>query len=255
MASDEVLIRLKMVHKVTVASNLKAAGLHFNKTSSKAAITKTAETAKNDFNTEAMKYNECLLGAVVPHTGLSSLVIDGLTAFDSHIMFKRPTEVALRPFDTSYATFLLRSWVSISNETSCRDEYVAILDYLRTNHSSAFDLSSDFPDLIEFFIGLDFFQTRQHICYLFKLCCLCITSVSPQYPADTMSKIDTTDFQTRVADVVMPCQSYLSEVPGSLALCCTDENLDNFSLLSTSFGSSGHAPSYDPWTFVDNFGR
>ena len=36
MASDEFLIRLKMVHKVTVASNLKAAGLLFNKSSSKA---------------------------------------------------------------------------------------------------------------------------------------------------------------------------------------------------------------------------
>ena len=133
--------------------------------------------------------------------------------------------------------------------------FVSLLDHLRTNQSSAFNFSSGSPDLKEFFMGLDFFKAHQHICYLFKLCCQCITSFSPQYPAVTMGKIFITGFQNCIADVVMPCPNYLPEVPDSLALHCTDANLDKFFLVSTSFGSSSFAPDYDPWTFVDNFAR
>ena len=70
-----------------------------------------------------------------------------------------------------------------------------------------------------------------------------------------MGKIDTKGLQFRVADVVLPCQSYLSEVPDSVALCCSDVNLDKFSLLSASFGQSGFTPDYNPWTYWDILGR
>ena len=104
-------------------------------------------------------------------------------------------------------------------------------------------------------MGLDFLQTHEHLCYLFKLSCLCLTSVSPRYPAVVMGKVDTQGLQSRIADVVLPCQSYLSEVSDSLALCFTDVNLEKFSLLSASFGQSGLCFDYDPWAYVDNFGR
>ena len=65
-------------------------------------------------------------------------------------------EVALRHFDYLYSTFQLRSWVSASNESACRDEYVALLDYLRANHSIEFVSTSHPPDLIDFFYGLSF---------------------------------------------------------------------------------------------------
>ena len=225
---NEFLVRIKMINKVAAASNLKAAGLHFNKKSSKAVIYKTADSAKADFITSAKKYIEHLLGAVLKQTGLSSDIVKGLAALDPYNMLKRPTEVALRHFGILYSTFQLRFWVTGPNEASCRDEHLALLDYLRTKH--------------------------EHICYLFKLCSLCLTSVSPQYPAVVMGKIDTQGLQSLVADVVLPCQSYLPEVPDSFALCCTDANLDKFSLLSASLGQSGLSSDYDPWAYVDNFG-
>ena len=246
MDPDEFLIRLKMVHKVTSASNLKAAGLHFNKKSSKAAISATAETAKSDFISAAMKYNEFVLGEVLRHTGLSSDIVKCLAAFEPFIVLKRPVEVALRHFDTLFSTFQLRSWVSLSNEAVFRDEYVGLLDHLRTSHSSSFDLPDSSPDLIDFLMGLDFFQTHEYVSYLFRLCCLCVTSVSPQYPAVTMGKIDTTVLRSRMADVIFPCQSYLSEVPGSLVFCSSEASFDKFSLLSTSFGQTGASSDYDP---------
>ena len=71
-----------MTIKVIVASNLKAAGLHFKKKSSKVVIDKTAEATKADFTSSAKKYIEYLLGAVLQHPGLSLDIIRGLAAFD-----------------------------------------------------------------------------------------------------------------------------------------------------------------------------
>ena len=255
MDDEEFLIRLKIANKVTTASNLKAAGLHFNKKSSKAAISKTAETAQSDFVASAKEYVKFLLSGVLQHAGLNSDLTKGLAAFDPFILFKRPVEVALRHFDRLYSTFQLRSWVSASNKSVCRDEYVALLDHLRANYSSEFSSSSESPDLIDFFMELEFIQSHDHICYLFKLSCLCLTSVSPQYPPVFMGKIDTRGLRSRVADVVLPCQSYLLAVPDSLAVCCTESNLGKFSQLSASFGQSGFAADYDPWSYVDEFGR
>ena len=85
MDEDEFLIRLKVVNKVTAASNLKAAGLHFNKKSSKVAIDETAETAKTDFVTSAKKFIEFFLLGVLQDTGISSDIIKGLAAFDPYI--------------------------------------------------------------------------------------------------------------------------------------------------------------------------
>ena len=110
-------------------------------------------------------------------------------------------------------------------------------------------------DLIDFLMGLEFFQTHEHLFYLFKLCCLCLTSVSPQYPPVLFGSVDTTGYQGRFADLVVPCQSYLYCVPNSISHCCSDVNLEKFSVLSSSFERSAFSADYDPWTLVDEFGR
>ena len=254
MDDEDFLVRLKIASKVTTASNLKAAGL-FNKKSSKAAINKTSETAKSDFVSSVKDFIKFLLSGVLQHTELGSDLVKGLAAFDPYILFKRPVEVALRHFDRLYSTFQLRSWVSASNESVCRDEYVALLDYLRTNHSSEFSSASDPPDLINFFMDLEFLQTHDHLCYLFKLSCLCVTSISPEYSPVSLGRIDTKGFQSRLADVILPCQSYLSSVPDSLIACCTDSRFEKFFQMSSSFGQSAFTADYDPWAYVDVFGR
>ena len=94
-------------------------------------------------------------------------------------MFRRPIEVALRHFDLLYDTFLRRSWVTAANQVACRDEYVSLLDYLRTNYSPDFVVTDLARDLIDFMINLEFLQSRRLLIYQFKLSCLCITAVSP----------------------------------------------------------------------------
>ena len=161
-------------------------------------------------------------------------------------------DVALRYFDLLYNTFCLRSWVTKANESTFRDQYTQLLDHLRVCYGPNFDVISFAQDLIEFLLGLDFFEDREHLLYLFKLCCLCATTTSPTHPDVS---ITTAGHQSKFTDVILPCQSYMAGVSDSVTLCGDDSNLERFSPLSASIGRSAFSPSYDPWTYVDNFCR
>ena len=225
------------------------------KKADKNTVQKTAVSVKNDFVQDCQNDLQFLIGGVLRQVGLCSNLIRGLAAFDPSKMVKRPTKVALRHFDLLYRTFQLRSWVSSANESACRDEYMELLDQLKASSLPSFDVSQGSPDLIGFLVNLDFMQEHSHLMYLFKLSCLCITSESPQYPTVSIGSVSTSNCQSRLVDVVLPAQSYLSGVPDSIAFCTSDSSLTNFSLLSASFSQTVSSASYDPWTFVDEFGR
>ena len=120
---------------------------------------------------------------------------------------------------------------------------------------TSIDLTSTSSDLSEFLVGFEFLQDRAHLFHLFKLCCLCATSLSPVFPDVTFGTVTTAGRQNRFTDVILPCQSYQANVRDSVAFCSKDDNLVNFSLLSSSFGRSAFTSDYDPWTHVDTFGR
>ena len=254
MTEEDFPIRLRLTSNVAIASKLSAEVVHENKRSKKAVIDKTAAEATTSFVKEGLQFIQYLLKEVLNQTSLSSEIIKGLATFDPLILFKRLTEVGLRQFGLLYSTFQLQFWVASVNENVCRDEYVALLNYLRVNSPSDFDSTESSIDLIDFLIGLEFFQTHEHLLYLFNLCCLCLTSPSPQYAPVLFGSVDTTGYRSRFADLVMPCQSYLSRVPESISCCCTAANLKKFSVLSASFDQSAFSSGYDPWTHVDMFG-
>ena len=255
ISEEDFLIRHRLTNRLATASKQCADVVHLNKKSEKAAIDKTAAETTSSFVKEGLHFIQYLIKQVLNQAGLSSEVIKGLAAFDPFILFKRPTEVGLRHFEVLYSTFQLRSWFSSENENICRDEYLALLDHLRVNYPPDFDFKENSSDLIDFLMRLEFFQTHEHIFYLFKLCCLCLTGQSPQYPPVSFGSVDTSGYRGRFADLVVPCQSYLSCVPDSISYCCSDANLEKFSALSSSFERSAFSPDYDSWTFVDEFGR
>ena len=255
MAGDELLLRLKLTNRVTTSNKARAEGLHFDKKSEQTAIQKSATTVKTGFIDDALHYFQYLINSVLRQTGLSSDIIKGLAAFDPFIMFKRPTEVALRHFDLLYSTFCLRSWVTKANESACRDQYTELLDHLRICCDPDYDLPNSSSDLIDFLLGLEFHQSRDHLLYLFNLCCLCATTPSPDYPEVFVGKISTVGQHSRFTDVILPCQSYMASLSGSSTLCSDDSNLARFSLLSASFGQSAFSSTCDPWTYVEKFGR
>ena len=255
LTEEDFLIRLRLVNKVATASKQSAEIVRIKKKYENAAIDKTADEETSSFAKEGLHFIQHLLKEVLNQTGLRSEIVKGLAAFDPFILLKRPSEVGLRHFDLLYATFQHRSWARADNEDACREEYIALLDHLRVSYPSDFDLLENSKDLIDFLMGLDFFQTHEHLLYLFKLCCLCLTSSSPQYLPVLFGSVDTTGYRGRFTDLILPCQSYLSSVPDSITSCVTDANLDKFSRLSASFEQSAFAAEYDPWTYVDVFGR
>ena len=255
LTEEDFLVRLRLVNKVATASKQSAEIVHLNKKSEKAAIEKTADEATSSFAREGLHFVHYLLKEILNQAGLRSEIVKGLAAFDPFILFKRPSEVGLRHFDLLYATFQHRPWVSSANEDACREEYIALLDHLRVNYPPDFDLLENSKDLIDFLMGLEFFQTHEHLLYLFKLCCLCLTSSSPQYPPVLFGSVDTIGYRGRFTDLVLPCQSYLSSVPDSVSGCVTDANLDKFSHLSATFEQFAFGADYDPLTYVDVFGR
>ena len=115
-----------------------------------------------------------------------------------------------------YDTFLLRSWFTTPKRSACRDEYVELIDYLRANYSPEIETTDASRDLIDFMMVLDLLQQRKHLFYMFKLCCLCATSVSPDYSTVTFGSSSTSEFRSQFTDVTLPGQSYLTGVPGSL---------------------------------------
>ena len=212
MSDEDTLLRIKLTNKAANASKARAEGLHFGKKSARAAILKTAEKTKADFVSDSLHYFQYLIDEVLKQSGLSTDIIKRLAAFDHFVMFKRYMEVALRHFDQLYRPFCLHSWVSNENESTCRDQYTPLLDHLRICFGPNFDVTSTFRDLIEFLMGLDFLQDREHLLYLFKQCCLSITSPRPTYPDVTIGSISTAGHQCRFTDVILPCQSCMARV-------------------------------------------
>ena len=255
LPGDEYLIRLKMTNKVSTACKARAEGIHFGQKTERAAILATAETVKADFVKDSQQYIQFLINGILQRTGLSTNLVKGLAAFDPYIMLKRPMDVALRHFDVPYNTFALRSWVDDSNASMCRDQYIQLLEHLRTAYGSSFDITSVAADLIEFLMGLEFLHERSHLLYLFKLSCLCTTVVSPSYPDVVFGDVTTAGGQNRFTDLVLPCQSYMANVAGSVFRSSEDYNLAKFSALAASFGHAAFSPEYDPWTYTDTFGR
>ena len=69
-------------------------------------------------------------------------MVKGVAAFDPFIMFKRPLYVVLRHFDILYSTLSLCVCVTGANESLCRDQYMQLLDHLRTAYGPSFDITS-----------------------------------------------------------------------------------------------------------------
>ena len=205
MTGEEFLIRFNMTtNKVSAASKQKTEGVHSGKRVDRALIQKTADTIKSEFVQDGLCIYSTWFCEALRQTGLSSKIVKGLAAFDPYIMFMRPTEVALRHFDMLYSTFQRQSWVIAANESACRNEYVELLDYLRANFRPNLHVTDAARDLIDFMVILELQQTREHLLYLFNLCCLCIMSVSLTYPAVNVESIDTSEYRDRFTDVILP---------------------------------------------------
>ena len=99
LSEDELLVLLNLTDKVTTASKQKTEGLHSGKKPERAAILKTASKTKTTFVTEGLYFVQYVLDEILRQSGLNTEIVKRLAAFDPLVLFKRPTELALRHFD------------------------------------------------------------------------------------------------------------------------------------------------------------
>ena len=67
--------------------------------------------------------------------------------------------------------------------------------------------------------------------------------------------IRTDEPSSRLADVILPVQSYFKIVPDGIALLSSSASVTKFLSLEATFGDGALRDSYDPWSEIDLFGR
>ena len=166
-----------------------------------------------------------------------------------------PLEFATRCFSDLYRGFKLSGWDQNTSEQACRDEYISVLTHLRGTRASLNSSPNAIHDVIDFLSALPALKEHQHISHFFWLSCLCLTSQAASLPPVSFGKISLSNLSCRSIDVILPVQSFFSNLPQAVPICTSDNALDKFSTLSLDFGETGLDLSYDPWRSVHYFGR
>ena len=68
-------------------------------------------------------------------------------------------------------------------------------------------------------------RSRYHLYRLFRLSCLCLTEDTAILPPIRFQDVDAQSPRCRLADVLMPAQSYLARVPDAITVCNNEDAL------------------------------
>ena len=251
----DVLEKMKLTSKVEAGCKLKAEQTLIGKHVEKSALLKQSDAYKAAFGVDTRNFLLHVLNQMLKISFETAEIVKGLACFDSEVLFHKSQDFAVGCFDKLYETFLLRKWVFKPNEQACREEYHDLLDHLRTYGSGSASGLSAIPDIVAFLSTMPLMQDRPHLLHIFKLSCLCLTEIEASPVEVLYSEVDTSDPRCCFTDVIRPSQSFLSNVPNAVACCVTEENLSRFLGLSINFSDSSFASTYDPWLYVDSFGR
>ena len=123
---------------------------------------------------------------------------------------------------SAFCTTISISAYGNSPEADTRDEYLSFLDRFRRAYS-------EFEDILQVFMNMVAMtepRTQKHLFYL--LSCLCFTDEGVELAPIKFPGVDSTDSKSRFSDVNLAAQSYLAQVPDSVAECTSDASLVKF---------------------------
>ena len=252
---SDFLQRLKLDAKVDAVMRRQAAQDLSDLKSDRAKVDKHADELRQDFCVKARNYLLLLIEGMRRHVTMSTNNVRGMACFDPRVLFTQPLEFADRCFTDLFRGFKLRGWFPGKSEQLCRDEYMAFLSDLRSSDATVAGSPDVIHDIVSYLVSLPALKSRPHIYHLFKLSCLCLTDVSKELPIVKSGGIDTSNLQCTMNNVILPVQSFLSNVPGSVDVCSSDSSLADFQRLCVDYGSYGLILNHDPWKEVDFFGR
>ena len=181
-----------------------------------------------------------------------------MSCFDPYVLLNLPLEQATFCFPALYDSFSLRGWLANSPKIEARDEYIDFLDHFRNAHSNMQNSLGVFTDMVRFLIAMPELRMREHLNHIFRLSCPVELSLfDSRFTRASSSQIprgpDYGDPRSRLFDVIMPSQSYLTNVPNAISICTSDASLGKYRDLESKF-SCGNVAG-DPWSHVDSFGK
>ena len=254
LSPSEFLKRLKLRGDLDAACRVKAE----RDTSSKPgslAVAELSSKAKEQFGQECIDYILYLLRVLQKHTSLTSNIVKGMASFDPQVLFSTTSDLASRCFGEIYSCFLLQKWVAVGDLTSYRDEYLEFVDHLKVTQPLFREKPLSVPDVVAHLIPNASLRARSRLLYIFELSCLCLTEESVSLPSVSFSGVDTSDLNCPYSDAILPVQSFLSVVPHGVGVCTDEEVVSELLALKDSMLGLDFSSSYDPWEFVDYFGR
>ena len=114
------------------------------------------------------------------------------------------------------------------SEPDYRDDYQEFVDHFRNVCSGYNDMPNLMDDTVDLLHGMPTMQSCPHLFHLFKLSRLCLSENTKPMPPIVFHGADTSDPTCRLTDVLLPAQSYLSHVFGSVAECVNESTLAKY---------------------------
>ena len=246
------LTRAKLDTKLDAACKIKAERDKLEKSNIGLSLKTLISRNKEYFGRAARSYVTFLFKSFQGLEGLTNDLVKGLGCFDLEILLLGPIAHASYCHSQLFTSFRLRGFFTLDQETACGEDYLSFLDDLRQTFPDLVHPTLFNADTVKFLVELPSLHSRPLLYKLFHLACLCLDEPFPVLTTVRFGSVDSDNPTSSLIDVILPVQSYFSNVPyGNEAVT----SVAVFRRLELDFGASGLADTYCPWDSVEFFGR
>ena len=255
LSTRDFLTRLRLKQGLDAAATAKVEKDNGKREGPIHNLPKLVEDAKEKFVARARSYIVTVLEKFLGHYSLNADRVRGMACFDPHVLLTLLLDQAYFCFAALYRNFSLRGWLEGSSEDDKCDEYLEFVGHFRQGYSCFAEITwwLYFTDMVEILSSMPELKSRPHLYQLFRLSFLFLTEETPLLPPIRFQDVDSQSLKCRLADVLLPSQSYLAGDPDAITVCTNEDSIVKFRKLVEQFNSGNVAG--DPWTHVDTFRR
>ena len=221
----------------------------------KQPLSELKEKAKEEFGRLARSYVTYLFKETRSHFNFTIIIAHGLGSFDLEILLKLPLAMATKCYSHLFTTFRLRGYFTEEQESQAHEKYVSFVDELRENFAEFAQPTLLGPDTVTFLLDQTTLRSRPLLLQSFKLACLCLDDLFRVMPTVKFGPINTDNQVSKLIEIVLPVQSYFSNVVGSIETVTSDSSISEFLEMESTFGCTVLSDTYDPWLGLDNFAK
>ena len=255
LAVDDILSRLKLGTRLNHVCKVKAEQERNDKKNEGLNLEAITNKNEDEFGRLASSYIFHIFNETQGHFGLTSDIVHGLGSFDLEALLSGSLEYLLGCFKQLFNTFFSRRYFTEEQESQCLEEYRSFVDELRRIYPDMAQPTLLITDTIGFLVELPCLRTCRLLYSLFTLSCLCLDEPFQTLPVVKFNSIRTHEPSSRLADIILPVQSYFKNVSLGIATLSSDVSVAKFLSLEATLGDGALRDSYDPWSEIDLFGR